>query len=234
MPSAVSKLVLFDIDGTLLLTDGAGRRAIRRAMAATLGGAGLVDGVRFDGKTDPQIVRELLQAAQHHHAEDVERIWGLCEEYVALLESELSLSASVRLLDGVETLLEALDQRTDTVLGLLTGNMAAGARLKLTYAGLDPDRFRVGAFGSDAMERRELPAFAARRASAIMGTPPSGQAMVIIGDTPNDMVCGADLGARAIGVATGSYTGNDLRDAGAFAVFDDLSDTEAVVAAIYE
>lgn len=234
MHSGLTKLVLFDIDGTLLFTNGAGRRAIRRAVLPALGADGFVDGIRFDGKTDPQIVRELLLAARHPHAEDDRRIWALCEEYVALLESELAAAErAVRLLAGVEPLLRVLGSRPDTVLGLLTGNMRDGAHLKLTYAGLDPSKFRIGAFGSDAMERRALPAIASQRAAAVMGAAPQGDAMVIVGDTPNDMTCGTDVGARAIGVATGSYSVPELRSAGAYAAFDDLSDIDALVAAIY-
>jgi phosphoglycolate phosphatase-like HAD superfamily hydrolase len=230
----MEKLVLFDIDGTILMTAGVGRRAIRRALLEAMGLAGPIDGVRFDGKTDPQIVRELLEAADHPDADDPECVWEVCRQYVRLLEAELAgADGSVRVLDGVGELLRVLEGRADTLIGLLTGNMERGAQLKLTSAGLDPARFAVGAFGSDAVERRELPAFASRRAKPLMGRAPSGNAMVIIGDTPSDVTCGASLGARAIGVATGSYSVAELQDAGAYAAFPDLTDTVAVTDAIF-
>ncbi len=230
----MDKLVLFDIDGTILMTAGAGRRAIRRALVEAMGLADPIDGVRFDGKTDPQIVRELLEAAEHPDADDPERVWEVCRQYVRLLEAELAgADGSVRVLEGVGELLQVLEGRADTLIGLLTGNMERGAQLKLSSAGLDPARFAIGAFGSDAVERRELPAFASRRAEQLMGRAPSGDAMVIIGDTPSDVTCGASLRARAIGVATGSYSVAELMDAGAYAAFPDLTDTVAVIDAIF-
>ncbi len=229
-----NKLVLFDIDGTLLLTAGAGRRAVLRALLDSVGAPGPFEGVRFDGKTDPQIVRELLSAAGHEDADSEKHIRAVCDQYIGLLERELvETSRKIRVLAGVAEMLDGIEARTDAVLGLLTGNIERGAHLKLSHAGLDPGRFRVGAFGSDAEARSALPAFAVRRAAAVMGYEPRGDAVVIIGDTPADMTCGDSLGARAIGVATGAYTVAELDDAGAFAAFDDLSDHTAVMAAIF-
>jgi phosphoglycolate phosphatase-like HAD superfamily hydrolase len=228
------KLVLFDIDGTLLLTSGAGRRAVMRALLDSVGATGSFDGIRFDGKTDPQIVRELLTMAGHPEPDQPRAIEDVCTRYVGLLEAELAAATGrVQLLDGVAELLDALEPRSDVVLGLLTGNLEPGARLKLTSAGLDPERFRVGAYGSDAADRSALPDYAARRASGVMGIEPSGDAMVIIGDTPADMTCGRSRRARAIGVATGSYSPSQLSDAGAYAVFDSLIDVDSVVSAIF-
>lgn len=228
------KLVLFDIDGTLILSAGAGRRAVLRALLDSVGAPGPFEGVRFDGKTDPQIVRELLAAAGHHDPDSEQHIQTVCHQYIGLLERELvETSRQMRVLAGVAEMLDGIEARPDAVLGLLTGNIERGAHLKLTYAGLDPGRFLVGAFGSDAEARSALPAFATRRAAAVMGYEPRGEAVVIIGDTPADMTCGESLGARAIGVATGSYTVAELVDAGAFAAFDDLSDHTAVMGAIF-
>ena len=118
------------------------------------------------------------------------------------------------------------------MLGLLTGNMAEGAALKLRAAGLDPARFRVGAYGSDSARRPELPPIAARRAEPYFGRVPSGSEVVIIGDTPADIACGACISARAVGVATGAYSVADLAACGPHAVFHDLSDTDRVLEAI--
>ena len=120
------------------------------------------------------------------------------------------------------------------MVGLLTGNVQEGASLKLAAAGIDAARFRVGAFGSDHARRDQLPAIAAARGEKAMGFAPRGESLVIIGDTPADVTCGASLAARAIAVATGSYSSSELRAAGAYAVFEDLSDTRAVVDAIFE
>src|SRR2546426_2068700 len=164
------KLVLFDIDGTLLWTDGAGRRAIRAALLDEAGTAGPIDRYRFDGKTDPQIVRELLSLAGHPGAQDDELIRAVCRRYVDHLRAELERPAQVtRLMAGIADLLAALAAREtvqQALVGLLTGNIAQGAALKLRSAGLDPARFRVGAYGSDSARRSELPRIAAARAAA--------------------------------------------------------------------
>lgn len=228
------KLVLFDIDGTILWTDGAGRAAITQALIAEMGTAGPIDGFRFDGKTDPQIVIELMTAAGHPHARSEEHVTAVCQRYVTLLERELARRrGSVSVFPGVPQVLDGLDARGDALVGLLTGNVAAGAALKLAAAGLEPARFRVGAYGSDATDRASLPAIAVERARALLGRVARGHEIVIIGDTPADMTCGHAAGARAIGVTTGSYGTEDLYAAGAYAVFDGFVDPEPVIAAIH-
>src|SRR6185295_17286947 len=141
------RLILFDIDGTLLWTAGAGRRAIHQALLDEMGTAGPIDGYRFDGKTDPQIIRELMTAAGHPHAESVSHIAHVCERYVTLLAGELTSAppGSTSVYPGVLPLLDRLDARPDVLVGLLTGNVVGGAELKLAAAGLSPGRFRVGA-----------------------------------------------------------------------------------------
>jgi phosphoglycolate phosphatase-like HAD superfamily hydrolase len=227
-------LVLFDIDGTLLLTSGAGRRAITAALADRLGGSDAWRRIRFDGKTDPQIVRELLEAAGDPAAADPAVIADVCERYVGHLEDELARTpGDTRLLPGVPSLLDRLEARGDVVLGLLTGNVARGASLKLRAGGLDPARFQVGAYGSDSANRPDLPAIAAGRAAPLFGKTPDGAAVVIVGDTPADVTCGRAIGARAVAVATGSYAVAALEEAGAHAAFVDLSDTDAVLGALF-
>lgn len=228
-----STLVLFDIDGTLLLTAGAGRRAITAALASHVDINDAFERVRFDGKTDPQIVAELLEATGHAGAGDVAFIQELCGHYLALLEEELRQPRSLTtVMPGIPELLDALEQESDVVLGLLTGNMREGAGLKLMAAAIEPARFRVGAFGSDSSHRPDLPAIAARRAVPHFGREPRGREVVIIGDTPADVTCGRGIEARAIGVATGAYPLSSLEEAGAHAAFVDLSDTPRVLEAI--
>ena len=225
-------LVLFDIDGTLLLTDGAGRRAIHRALIEVFGTTGPRDHW-FDGKTDPQIVRELMRVVGHRDEHIDERMDRLLERYVECLHEELRESGQrARPLPGVIELLDALAARDDVILGLLTGNLAGGARAKLSAVGIDPDRFLVGAYGSDHELRPELPAIAQRRTLEQLGVEVAGDAIVVIGDTPADIECGRGVGARAIGVATGRYDTQALASHGAAAVFENLSDTAAVVRAI--
>ncbi len=226
-------LVLFDIDGTILLTAGAGRRAISAALAQEVTDPTAFTRIRFDGKTDPQIVGEILHAGGHPAAGDTTLVASLCERYVALLEDELRQPHTVTtVMPGIHALLEALEARTDVVLGLLTGNMVQGAGLKLTAAGIAPHRFRVGAYGSDSHHRPDLPAIAARRAEPFFGRVPRGREVIIIGDTPADVTCGLGISARAIGVATGAYDVATLAGAGAHATFVDLRDTDRVLEAM--
>jgi phosphoglycolate phosphatase len=227
-----TRLVLFDIDGTLLWSDGAGRRAIHRALIEIFGATGPADH-RFDGKTDPQIVRELMRVAGHNDTMIDERMNELFARYVICLREELQdPSHNAVALPGVAALLEALAGRDDVTLGLLTGNLVDGARAKLEAVGIDPEMFRVGAFGTDHELRPELPAIAQRRARELLGVDVAGADVVIIGDTPADVECGRDIGARAIGVATGRYSADELVAHGAVAAFTDLSDTDAVIRAI--
>ena len=225
-------VVLFDIDGTLLWSDGAGRRAIHNALIEVFGATG-PEGHRFDGKTDPQIVRELMRHVGHgddHIDAQMDRLFAI---YVSRLPHELrDPEHPPRLMPGVTALLDALESRHDVLLGLLTGNIPDGAAAKLRAVGIAPERFKVAAYGSDHEMRPELPAIAQRRARELTGEDIPGDHMVVIGDTPADVTCGASLGARAIGVATGRYTTAELASYGAAAVFDDLSDTPEVLRAI--
>jgi phosphoglycolate phosphatase len=228
------RVVLFDIDGTILWTDGAGRRAVQLALEDVFG-APVPQGHEFDGKTDPQIVRELMQLAGVAHGDIDGRLTRALERYVELLHTELdALDGHEHVLPGIRVLLDQLEARDDVVLGLLTGNVRPGAVAKLTAVGIDASRFKVGAYGSDHANRPELPAIARARAEALLGRQIAGGDVVVIGDTPADMACGRGIGARAIGVATGRYSARDLLDCAAAAVFEDLSDTEAVMRAIME
>ena len=229
-----SRLVLFDIDGTILLTPGAGRRAITAALAELVGDNTAFERIRFDGKTDPQIVSELLAAAGDTGPGDDAEVRAVCERYVVLLERELTTTTGTRLMPGFPDLFDRLEAESGVVLGLLTGNLERGAALKLRAAGIDPARFKVGAYGSDAAHRPDLPAIAARRAEPFFGRKPAGAEVVIIGDTPADVACGAGIGARAVAVATGAYSVAQLAACGAHAVFPDLGDTERALHAILD
>jgi phosphoglycolate phosphatase len=226
------RLVLFDLDGTLLWTDGAGRRAIHRALVDVLGTPGPIDGFRFDGRTDGEIVQRLAEGAGI--AADDALVGQVLDRYVTFLTDELAKPTQrTTVYPGVMELLAALERRHDCILGLLTGNVRDGARLKLESGGITIGRFRVGAFGSDSAHRPDLPAVAQRRARDELGLDLRGHDLVIVGDTPSDVTCGNGVGARSIGVATGSFKVPQLLEAGADAAFANLADTAAVLSAVF-
>ncbi len=226
------KLILFDIDGTILNTDGAGRRSMEAALTTVFGVPGAPT-YRYDGKTDRQIAREQMRAAGFSDADVDERFDALVNTYLENLGAELERSSEAAvLLGGVTELLDAVERADDTVLGLLTGNVDRGAARKLAAVGVDFVRFRVNAFGSDHEHRHELPAVAQRRARELLGLDVPGDRVVIIGDTPSDISCGRAIGARAVAVATGRYAVPDLAEHQPYAVFDDLRDTDRVLQAI--
>ena len=226
------RLVLFDIDGTLLWSDGAGRRAMEGALTHVFGAPG-DPGYRYDGKTDLQIARELMRLEGHDDdAIDAGRE-AVLAGYLERLRRELDgTEHRVRLLPGVPELLDALEPRADVVLGLLTGNIAEGAETKLRAAGIDFARFRVNAFGSDHEHRPSLPAVAQRRARERLGVEFDGASIVVIGDTPADIECARSVRARTVAVATGRYSVEELAAHEPSAVLEDLSDTDAAVRAI--
>jgi phosphoglycolate phosphatase-like HAD superfamily hydrolase len=224
--------VLFDIDGTLLSSHGAGRRAMEAALVETFGTGGSPE-YRYDGKTDRQIVRDLMRGADFPDAVIDACMPQVLDLYVAGLERELALPHTrVEALAGVNALLDALTSRSHCVVGLLTGNLERGAQHKLSAAGIGFHRFAIGAYGSDHEIRAELPAIAQLRAREVLGMEVDGASVVIVGDTPSDIHCGRPIGARAIAVATGHYSVDALAEHAPSAVFSDLSDTAAVLAAI--
>lgn len=226
------RLVLFDIDGTILRIGGDGRDAMEHALTQVFGTSG-GPGYRYGGKTDRQIVRELMRDEGFGDDEIERRMDDVLELYVDGLRERLRESRrDVEIFPGVMQLIDSVDESPDSVLGLLTGNVERGAQLKLASVGLAMDRFRVNAFGSDHEVRGELPAIAHRRMCDVFGVELDGRDVVVIGDTPADIECGRSLGARAIAVATGDYNVEQLKEHNPFAVFENLSDTAAVLAAI--
>jgi phosphoglycolate phosphatase len=227
------RLILFDIDGTLLSADGAGKRAFHAAIRDTFGPIPEPPAYSFAGRTDPQIARDLLTAAGIPREEVEAGLSGLFRDYAQHLEREIR-RVEVRPLPGVLPLLERIEAAGGrTVLGLLTGNVREGAWIKLRAAGIDPERFRVGAFGSDHPDRPELPAVAVARAEALTRHRYTGKEIVIIGDTPRDVACGEHLGVRTIAVATGVYPLEELAACRPDHLFPDLGEVERVWEAIH-
>lgn len=226
---SAARVVLFDIDGTLLHAGDLPRRVFRASLLEVFGTAGTVDAHEFAGKTDPQIVREVLALAGVPGERIRAGLDRALARYLSLLEEGLrDPAARPYPLPGVTALLDALALRPGCALGLLTGNVEPGARLKLDAAGLG-GRFAFGAFGSDSAHRPDLTPFALRRALALGHRP--GR-LVVVGDTPRDVECGAHAGARTVAVATGRYGVQSLRAAGADVVLENFDDTPGALAAI--
>jgi phosphoglycolate phosphatase len=230
--ASADRVVLFDIDGTLLWTDGAGRRAMEQAMTTIFGVQG-DPSYRYDGKTDRQIAREQMRHAGVDDAAIDAGIDALFALYLIGLDRELrERPAEARLCAGVPALLVRLAHEPQVTLGLLTGNIRAGAIRKLEAVSVDATQFVVGAFGCDHEVRAMLPAVAQQRAVAHLGRAIAGEQLVILGDTPADIQCGRSIGVRAFGVATGRFSVDELRSHDPVAVFPTLEDTDAVVEAI--
>ena len=229
----MERLILFDIDGTILNTGGVAAGAFREALMEVFGTSGPREGYSFAGKTDPQIARELLASGEGARETVAERLNEVWASYLPRLAERLQES-DIRLLPGIRVLVERLHAAPNAVLGLLTGNLADGARLKLGAAGLNFDDFAVGAFGSDHAERSCLPLIAIERAEARYGHRFTGKSIVIIGDTPLDVACGEHLGVRTIAVATGSYSETELAACNPDHLFASLADVDAVLRAIFD
>ena len=225
------KLVLFDIDGTLITSRGAGRRAMRTALERVFGAAGGIDQYDLRGRTDTRIVHDVMGALGWEPARVKERLDDFFEAYLGGLTSEIGDGRHVVTLPGVSAVVASLAQSPEALLGLVTGNIEQGARIKLLPTGLWP-HFRVGAYGSDHMDRRRLPSLAARRAQALVGYPFAPTDVVVIGDTPHDIDCARAFGAVAVAVTTGQYTRAELLADRPDHLFDDLADVEKVLEAI--
>lgn len=226
------KLLLFDIDGTLMLSGGAGRRAMNRAFFEIHGIDNAFDGIAPYGKTDPAIFAEIY--ANHGIGPTIEDNVrrALSERYAHYLPDEVRTSTDARLMPGVLPLLEQLSMRDDLSLGLLTGNFETTARIKLSR--FDLNRFfSFGAFGSDHGEREHLVPIAVHRAAAHLDTRVEmGPDVAVIGDTPRDVECALAHGATAIGVGAAHYSAADLETAGAHHAFADLEDVDGFLRAI--
>lgn len=205
----LERLVLFDIDGTLLSAGGAPRRAFRAALVEYFGTEGAAATDRFAGKTDPQILYDLMldEGFDADHVD--ERVDEFFAFYLTRLEAELEVETLHRVYPGAESLVSALAEDPRAVLGLVTGNIEAGARLKLAHFGLW-ERFEVGAYGSDHPVRNRLPPIAVARAEERTGRRFADREVVVVGDTPADIACARAVGAMAVAVATGVHSAEDL------------------------
>lgn len=223
-------LLLFDIDGTLVLSGRAGLRALNHAFEHVTSIGDAFNGINAAGRTDGYLLDEAARRAGLTLTPELRR--AIEHEYYARLPEEIQLPGEGRkaVMPGVRPLVQTLSAREDVVLALLTGNFRRSARIKLEYFDLWTP-FRFGAFADDATDRNALVPVALTRAREA-GHAPHADRVIVIGDTPLDIECARVGGVRALGVATGSHTSHDLRDAGAYEVFEDLSDTGKVMEAL--
>lgn len=218
-------LLLWDIDGTLIASGGAGMRALQTALKNVFGLEGSLADIDFAGRTDTWIMRAaFLKFGLPATEENFARYF---DGYVAALPAEL-VNPQARVLPGVRELLHAAVAHGQIAQGLLTGNRRRGAQVKLTYHGLW-EYFEFGAFGDDSEHRNELGPHAVRRALERHGVDFAADRIWVIGDTPHDIACGKNIGARTLAVGTGGSKLEQLRAHTPTAALENLSDTEAVM-----
>ena len=225
MTDMQKRLLLFDIDGTLIHSGGAGVRALKSAFKERFGVADDLHGIEIAGMTDSGIVVSILK--KNDIPATNENIGGFLDSYVHFLSLELPRRKG-KLLPGVLDLLEKLKSRPQLVLGLLTGNVSRGARLKLEHYGVW-HFFEFGAFADDHQDRNRLGSFARARAKEKHGREFSPSQIDVIGDTPRDIACGKAIGARTIAVATGTWSREELAKYQPDFLIDDLSDVEGLI-----
>lgn len=219
------RLLLFDIDGTLIHSAGAGEQSLKLTLAERFGIADDLADIEIAGMTDSGIVINILN--KHKIPTTNENIAAFLDSYVHFLSLELPQRAG-NLLPGVLELLEKLKARPHLVLALLTGNVSRGAQIKLEHYGVW-NFFEFGAFADDHHDRNQLGQFARSRAQEKHGHEFEAGQIDVIGDTPRDIACGKAFGARTIAIATGSWPREKLSPHKPDFLFDDLSNVDEVI-----
>ena len=221
------KLLLFDLDWTLVTTGGAGVRAYNRGFERVLGVPEALATIPVDGKTDRALGRELIRAHLNREPQEGE-IEAICAAYIDYLSEEVANSPGFQILPGIADLLEALATRQDVMLGLGTGNLRAGAEIKLARPNLWR-YFSFGGFADDSELRPEVLRAGVQRAEASTGLRFPPRDVVVIGDNWRDVDAGKAIGATTVAVASGPMKAHELAAHAPDHVFDDLSDTERVL-----
>lgn len=227
-PSAKTHLFLFDIDGTLIASGGAGEYSMRLAVHDMFGVENGLQGIEISGRTDHLITRNVFKKFGVEWTP--ERAASFLEMYLSHLTEELPRKNG-RLLPGIVELLEALKVRPQAAVALLTGNLERGAKIKLTHYGLW-NYFEFGAYADDSSDRNRLGPFAQARARKRHGVDFPPERTFVLGDTPHDIECGRAIGARTVAIATGGHTREQLAAHEPDFLFDDLADVSAVLAAL--
>jgi phosphoglycolate phosphatase len=217
------QLILWDIDGTILHSGGAGMKALQAALQDVFGVSGALDGIDFAGRTDPWIMRRIFS---RFGIEDTPgNLASYADGYIAALPGMMA-SCRAHILPGVSEILASAAANPDVAQGLLTGNLRRGAETKLGYHGLW-GYFPIGAFADDSEARNDLGPHALRRARGHWGSEFPAERVWIIGDTPHDISCARAFGARVLAVATGGSNADDLAAHGPDAVLEHLGDPAA-------
>jgi len=225
MTNKQKRLLLFDIDGTLIQSGGAGMEALKRGLKERFKIDDDLDDIEIAGMTDSGIVISILK--KHKIPTSTENVAAFLDSYVHFLSKELPRRKG-NLLPGVLELLEKLKTRKHVVLGLLTGNLSRGAQLKLGHYGVW-HFFEFGAFADDHHDRNQLGPFARARAKEKHGREFSAEEIDVIGDTPRDIACGKALGARTIAVATGTWSREKLAEHHPDFLIDDFSNVDRLI-----
>jgi phosphoglycolate phosphatase len=221
-------LLLFDIDGTLLTSGGAGEHSLRHGFTHAFGIQDDLTGIEIAGRTDSGIARQLF--AKHGLAVTPENLERFFSGYLHFLPQQLATRPGT-LLPGVQLLLQHLATRKEVALGLLTGNLQRGAQIKLAHYGIAPF-FEFGAFADDHHDRDQLGPFAKHRAQEHHRVEFASPSIFVLGDTPHDIRCARALGAVAVAVATGSFSKEQLAPHQPDVLLEDFSNLEAVTAAL--
>jgi phosphoglycolate phosphatase-like HAD superfamily hydrolase len=225
------KLLLFDIDGTLMLSGGAATRAVNRAFKKIYGIGNAMDGIKPDGKTDVAILREIFNKTLERDFSPKEAD-AVFKDYVLFLAEEIAISPGYRVMPGVFEIIKALSKREDVILGIATGNIEDGAWIKLKRAGLNA-YFKFGGFGSDSEDRETLIRIAIQRGKKIHDHRTGDERIFVIGDTPFDIIYGRASGAKTAAVATGSYSVSELEKYNPDYLFESFLDFESVLKIFY-
>ncbi|MBX9770892.1 MAG: HAD hydrolase-like protein [Candidatus Obscuribacterales bacterium] len=228
----MARLVLFDIDGTILSTQGVGRRALSRGVAEAFKIDIKCDHLDLSGKTDPQICREMLTDSGYAGEITGDLLQHAFDIYLPILKSEIALCKNFALLKGIHELVNTLNKTDDAYLALLTGNIEPGARIKLDPFNLN-HFFVVGAYGSDSANRLELPAIASQRSAKHFSLQFQPHEVVVIGDSTRDIACAKGFGARSLAVSTGKTSAAELQAEQPDFLFSSLEDTANVIEAIF-
>ncbi len=221
-------LVLFDIDGTLLRGAGSGRTALERAVREVYGTSGNIGAYKFGGKTDWQILHDLLDSEGFTEAQIREGLPQYAEAMARHMAAVIG-DYEVHALPGALALIRTLRERQDVLVGLMTGNVSKAAAVKLRAAGFDPQDFKIAVYGSEARVRRDLVPIVLARAEKAYGVLFPPEQVVVVGDTPEDIDCAHSIGARVIAVTTGSKSRVELEEHPPVTVLDDLSDPTVVL-----
>lgn len=225
-------LILFDIDGTLLASGGCGRASMSLALQELYNFPGAWGGYSLGGKTDWQILAEQIGPLGYTPDEVAAELPAFAEATARYLQAIIH-DFDVRSTPGALALVEALRRDPRARLGLVTGNLGVTVPIKLGAAGFDPADFPIGAYGHESADRNDLPPLALQRARVHWGTAFAPEQIVVVGDTPADVICARSVDGRAVAVLTGFATRQALTAETPYAILDDLTDRAAVEAALF-